>query len=147
LRLTPTDRAAELSVARRPVRQALEARVRFAADGAFDSVKVRGSLATRTRVRLSPGSSDGERDAAAAKLRYNPTKGEEVRQLARVRGWRAGDGGQRDIHMAPSRRCHRLQPVWTVQVNATRSRTALAYVVTLDATDGSLIEVKRGSGQ
>jgi hypothetical protein len=98
---------------------------------------------------VSPGSSDGERDSAADKLRYNPSRGEEMRQLARVRGIALGEqaAGNATFKWQPADDATGLQPVWTVPVNATRSRTALAYVVTLDTTDGSLIEVKRGSGQ
>jgi hypothetical protein len=40
-----------------------------------------------------------------------------------------------------------LQPVWVVQLTATRARTAVPYVLTLDAADGGLIEIRRGSGQ
>jgi hypothetical protein len=150
LRFTPTDRAAELRRTPTPARHALEARARFGADGALDAMTVRGGLAARPRVRVPPSASDEERTAAAAALRYHPATAAEVRQLARTRAAALGDqpaASGETFRWRPADDGSGLQPVWVVQLMATRARTAVPYVLTLDAADGGLIEIRRGTGQ
>jgi hypothetical protein len=101
--------------------------------------KVRG-LTARTRA-ICHGSSDGERNAAAASVRYNPTKmtgaplaGSAPCSAAAAKTTRRSVGPAEDGQITADVSCS------VVRYDLGRQWHALA---TLDATDGGAIEVKR----
>lgn len=145
LRVVPADAEAELRPVKTPTPSVVEARAAYDESHALTRVTI--THVARGGMRVPRQATDAERTAAVSAARFAPEARGLVLAAVRGRSW-AALGDETGIAGQPVFGWRRTtgdgeRAVWDVRITAKQRGRAAVYVATLDAADGSLLELVR----